>query len=159
MWSNRTPWSKIGAMAFPPNLVSIGYEGRDVESLIRSLKAQNVQVLVDVRLNPISRKRGFSKTALRSALDAAGIGYLHLRELGNPKDNRDAYRRGAEDALRRFEHVLESAEGAQALRHVSELLDGGAVALLCFERDHAQCHRHQVAEAVLEQRSVALVSV
>lgn len=146
-------------MRIPPHLVSIGYEGRDVDDLIRSLHAQNVQVLVDVRLTPISRKRGFSKTALRDALAAAGIDYVHLRELGNPKDNRDAYRSGSEDAQGRFSRVLLSTEGARAVRHVSELLDDGVVALLCFERDHAQCHRHQVADAVLEQRSAQLVSV
>lgn len=31
-----------------------------------------------------------------------------------------------------------------ALAHVAELLDEGAVALLCFERDHTTCHRHLV---------------
>lgn len=143
-----------------PNLVSIGYEGREIDDLVRALQLQNVQVLVDVRLTPISRKKGFSKTALKSALENAGIRYVHHRELGNPKDNRDGYRRGARDALHRFETVLESDAGTQALRHVSELLDGGVVALLCFERDHAQCHRHQVADAIRSERSgLSIVAV
>ncbi|MDR1430587.1 MAG: DUF488 domain-containing protein, partial [Propionibacteriaceae bacterium] len=50
--------------------------------------------LVDVRQTPISRKRGLSKTALGAALSEAGIDYIHLRELGNPRDNRDGYRQG-----------------------------------------------------------------
>lgn len=146
-------------MLLHPHLVSIGYEGREVEDLIRSLKLQNVQVLVDVRLTPISRKRGFSKTALRTALKAEGIEYVHFRELGNPKDNRDAYREGSRSALDRFAEVLNSDEATDALHHVSELLEDEVVALLCFERDHSHCHRHQVAEAVLEQKHVQLVSV
>lgn len=136
-----------------PHLVSIGYEGRSVEDLVRALELQDVQVLVDVRLNPISRKKGLSKTALSHALAAAGIRYVHHRELGNPKDNRDGYRLGRADARERFSEVLDSDAATAALRHVSELLENGAVALLCFERDHSQCHRAQVADAVLGGRS------
>ena len=44
-----------------PTIVSIGYEQRDVSELIGLLKANGVVTLVDVRLNPISRKKGFSK--------------------------------------------------------------------------------------------------
>lgn len=146
-------------MPLQPHLVSIGYEGRDVDDLIRSLKLQNVQVLVDVRLTPISRKRGFSKSALRDALEAAGIDYVHFKELGNPKDNRDAYREGAREALDRFAQVLDGEAAGAALRHVSELLQDEVVAVLCYERDHTQCHRHQVIDALLEQQSTQFVSV
>jgi hypothetical protein len=46
-----------------------------------------VSRLVDVRLTPISRKRGFGKTALRTALAEAGIAYDHRRER-IPQDGR-----------------------------------------------------------------------
>lgn len=131
-----------------PNLISIGYEGRDADELIAQLKAERVTVLVDVRLNPISRKKGLSKTALKDALNASGIGYLHYRELGNPKDNRDAYREGAREARDRFERLLNEPTATEALRHVMELLDDERVALLCFERDHSTCHRSQISSAL-----------
>lgn len=142
-----------------PNLVSIGYEGRSVDELVETLRSQGVACLVDVRLTPISRKAGMSKTALAQALNAAGIAYVHHRDLGNPKDNRDGYRAGQATSFDRFQRVLSTTAGRDALRHVSELLDGGAVALLCFERDHAQCHRHQVAEELAELRTLRLVCV
>ena len=44
-------------------IVSIGYEKRSIEDLIDLLVDNAVELLVDVRLNPISRKKGFSKTA------------------------------------------------------------------------------------------------
>jgi uncharacterized protein (DUF488 family) len=131
-----------------PELVSIGYEGRDVVELISQLQSLRVSVLVDVRLTPISRKRGMSKSALSEALAVAGIRYVHHRELGNPKENRDAYRTGDARAYARFERVLETPEAEGALDHVSELLDGECVALLCFERDHSQCHRALVTNAL-----------
>ena len=138
----------IAPMRTFPELVSIGYEGRDVDELIRQLGSLKVNVLVDVRLNPISRKRGMSKSALAISLQAAGIRYVHHRELGNPKDNRDAYRSGDRTAYVRFEEILGLPEATSAIKHVTELLDGERVALLCFERDHDQCHRALVVEAI-----------
>lgn len=135
-----------------PQLVSIGYEGRTAAELVRVLKDQSVAVLVDLRLTPISRKPGLSKTALARALSEAGIGYVHHRALGNPKPNREDYRAGREAALRVYLAVMRSGPGRMALAHVSELLDGGAVALLCFERDHSACHRHQVVDELSSLR-------
>ena len=109
-------------------------------------------MLVDVRLNPISRKPGLSKTKLGAALADAGIKYVHLRELGNPKDNREGFRNGEPGARERFRTVLNGAEGSKALAHVGELLESGVVALLCFEVDHRQCHRGLVADELLAQR-------
>ncbi|WP_218061767.1 DUF488 domain-containing protein [Planobispora rosea] len=77
-------------------LTGIGYEGCGLGEFIRRLRRENVELLIDVRLNPISRKRGFSKTALSNALADAGIVYEHMRELGNPKWNRAGF--GGESA-------------------------------------------------------------
>lgn len=140
-------------------LVSIGYEGRDLGALIDQLRANNVQILVDVRLTPISRKPGLSKTKLADALAAAGIIYVHHRELGNPRDNREGFRAGAPSSREAFRRVLTTNAAADALQHVSELLNDGVVALLCFERDHAQCHRGLVADALCRERPIELLTV
>jgi hypothetical protein len=131
------------------SLVSIGYEGRNLDELIEDLLEQQVNVLVDVRLNPISRKPGLSKQQLAEALACVGIRYVHHRELGNPRDNRSAFRGGEHASRERFRALLAGQPAEMALEHVSELMDGGVVALLCFERDHSQCHRGLVAEALI----------
>ena len=64
-----------------------GYEGRAVADLVEFSKSIGAEWVVDVRLNPLSRKSGFSKRALAAALAEAGLRYLQLPELGNPKDN------------------------------------------------------------------------
>jgi len=140
-----------------PHLVSVGYEGRTVAELIDSLRTHRVRVLVDVRLTPLSRKKGLSKTALSQALEDAGIRYVHYRHLGNPKDNREKFRQGSTASRQRYREILNAGPAADALRHVSELLDYGVVALLCFERDHSQCHRGVVADVLREQRDLVLV--
>ncbi|MCP9622927.1 DUF488 domain-containing protein [Nocardia otitidiscaviarum] len=129
-----------------PALVSVGYEGHSLESLVQRLLLEKVQILVDVRLNASSRKPGLSKTKLSESLRAAGIEYIHHRALGNPKDNRDGFRNGEPASRARFREALSTDAAADALSHVVELLDGGVVALLCYERDHATCHRAIVAE-------------
>ena len=129
-----------------PAIVSIGYEQRNVSELIGLLKANGVVTVVDVRLNPISRKKGFSKKALAAALTDAGIEYRHERELGNPKENRDPFRRGLESARQRYRHHLQNSADSVYERLV-DLASTSRVALLCYERDHDQCHRSCILDA------------
>ena len=125
-------------------LISLGYEGRDAAELIDQLRASGVNALVDVRLTPLSRKPGLSKKRLAAALGEAGIAYVHLPQLGNPKENRAPFRAGEAGSHEEYRRILHTSNGRSALAHVAELLDEGAVALLCFERDHTTCHRHLV---------------
>lgn len=134
-----------------PRLVSIGYEGRDLQDLVQLLLCARVDTLVDVRLNPISRKRGLSKMRLSEELRSHGINYVHLPELGNPKDNRDAFRAGDERAVKRFRSLLREANAERALGRIADRLDREVVALLCYERRHAECHRGLIAEALATQ--------
>lgn len=76
----------------PSTIVSVGSEGRSVDELVDALADAGVSVLVDVRENAISRKRGLSKRALAEKLQARGITYVHEPTLGNPRDNRDGFR-------------------------------------------------------------------
>jgi uncharacterized protein (DUF488 family) len=137
-------------------LVTVGYEGRSASELVELLSAARVSVVVDVRLTPLSRKAGLSKTALSQMLAASDIDYVHVRGLGNPKDNRDGFRRGETASWDRFRDVLRTGEGRDGLARVQQLMsEGHTVALLCFEHDHATCHRSVVAEALLREAPAA----
>lgn len=134
------------------NIIGIGYEGISIDELVLSLKERNVTTLVDVRLNAISRKPGFSKKRLQGAVTSAGIKYEHLRTLGNPKDNRagfystDPNEKAA--ASSRYHEILEGEEGRGALARIRELAQDGTVALLCFECDEGKCHRKLILHAL-----------
>ena len=56
-----------------PKLFTVGYEGRALDEMIAELVRAGVERLVDVRELPLSRRRGFSKTALGESLRGAGI--------------------------------------------------------------------------------------
>ena len=131
-------------------IISIGYERRSIDDLIAALRQHKVSMLVDVRMNAISRKKGFSKTALTNALTEAGIGYLHKRDLGNPKENRDPFRKGLKSARDHYlRHLRNSA--TDAFHDLTQLARTTQIALLCYERDHDQCHRSCIIETVQEE--------
>src|SRR5665647_729111 len=75
----------------PDRLYGWGYAGHSVDDLVAFAQTRGVHAVVDVRLNPVSRKRGFSKRLLAAALEDAGLAYVHLPALGNPRDNRDGF--------------------------------------------------------------------
>lgn len=141
-----------------PVLFSVGYEGREADELVGVLVSAHVDVLVDVRLTPISRKPGLSKTRLSEALAAEGIRYVHERTLGNPKDNREAFQGSdVEQGRRRFAERLSNGS-RPALHGLVELARIGRVAVLCFERDAARCHR-QVITNVAQDVAPAIAVV
>jgi uncharacterized protein (DUF488 family) len=50
------------------NLFTVGYEGESLESFLSTLRSNYINYLIDVREVPLSRKKGFSKTALSETL-------------------------------------------------------------------------------------------
>jgi uncharacterized protein (DUF488 family) len=141
-----------------PGLWSAGYEGRDIDSFVSSLLDNRIDVVADVRLTPISRKKGFSKTRLGQALAEAGIEYTHLRGLGNPKDNRAPFWEGRLEVGRaRFRGVLRSEEAQTDLERLAEHARQSRVAVLCFEKDESRCHRQIVLETVRKRAAVPVI--
>ncbi|MFL2002227.1 DUF488 family protein [Microbacterium sp. A1-JK] len=137
------------------DVFGVGYEGLDLDGLVSKLRLRGVRTLVDVRLNPISRKRGLSKTALRTRLVSEDIGYRHLPALGNPRDNREGFADVvgpvALGARERFAALMETEAAHDALDEIITLSEFGTVALLCFEQDETRCHRELVISAVRER--------
>ena len=130
-----------------PTLYTIGYEAHPhPRSLVQALRAARVELVVDVRELPMSRRFGFSKTRLAETLTRAGLEYEHHRELGNPKPFRDLYRNGRQDeGEARYRAFLSNGSEA-AVDQLAELLDTRRVCVLCFEADPATCHRAVIVD-------------
>ena len=139
-------------------LFTIGYEQAKSAAVLKELKAAKVELLVDVRAVAASRRPGFSKRQLAAGLDEYGIGYLHLRALGTPKEGRLAARSGNLPSLWRiYEKHLKTPEAKGELDELTALVESGRrVCLLCYERDVNFCHRRRVAE-LLHERTGAKV--
>lgn len=132
-------------------LYTIGYEGTAIEAFVLTLLEAGVDTLIDVRDLPLSRKKGFSKAILRETLEANGISYVHLRGLGDPKPGRDAARAGK---MRLFKSIfgrhMRSTEAQLDLLVANAIAHEKAVCLMCFERNHCDCHRSIVAHHMHE---------
>lgn len=128
-------------------LWTIGYEKTGAADFVAALKAARVELVLDIRELPNSRRAGFSKNILAGHLDAAGIGYQHLKALGTPKAGRDAAKRGDITAMHAiFEQKLAAPESQLALREAADLAKQKRVCLMCLEHDWRGCHRAIVAE-------------
>lgn len=132
-------------------IATIGYENAAQDAVIARLQAAQVAVLIDVRAVAASRRAGFSKTLLAASLAAAGIEYVHLRQLGTPKPGREAARKGRIGEMTEiFEaHMAEPAAQLELARATAIAADR-KTALLCYEADACGCHRKILAEAIAD---------
>lgn len=140
-------------MARSKKLFTIGYEQTPPKSVLDELEKAGVKLLVDVRAVTSSRRPGFSKNQLAAALDERGISYVHLQALGTPKEGRLAARSGDIKTLERIYNAhLKKPEAKEEMDELAALtLKAGPVCLLCYERDHTNCHRTFIAE-IIEKR-------
>ena len=131
---------------------TIGYQQATVADVIAALIGARIEVLADVRALPLSRRPGFSKTALAGALAEAGIAYRHFKPLGTPADGRAAARAGRLGDLERiYAGQLELPEAMAAGAELAVLARERRVALLCYERDAHVCHRALLRKAMLPE--------
>jgi hypothetical protein len=161
------PWfaSRSGRRAVKPPatkarkaVYTIGYEGESVDRFFQRLVKFGIEGIVDVRCNPLSRKYGFSKSALHQIANKLGITYHHFRELGIPSALRrdltapNAYARLFREYERRIlpnaHHGRDSA--AQVLRSAPS-------ALLCYEADAHYCHRSRLATVLSKETGMEVV--
>lgn len=136
-------------------LFTIGYEGVTMDEFLAALRDARVERVIDVRALPLSRRPGFSKTALRNALAEAGIEYVHLRALGTPAEGRAAARAHQQERLETiYAAQLELPEAIVAAEEMKTLVDERPSALLCYERDPGRCHRTLLWRSALPDAEV-----
>lgn len=129
-------------------LTTLGYEGLNVKVFFDILQQNKVDTLVDIRELPLSRKSGFSKSALIKGAESVGINYVHISELGAPRNVRHEYR-DDEDWQRfseRYKAYLHTQQ--ESLDRLARLVSLSTCCLMCFEADYRRCHRRFVTNAL-----------
>lgn len=125
-------------------ILTIGYEGASLDDFIATLQSLNVNTLIDIREFAVSRRKGFSKTALRAALEFHNIQYQHEKSLGSPKSIRHKLRKDNDYSqyFADFKVYLETQ--LDVLKELASTSSDTCV-LMCYERDFKICHRSIVA--------------
>lgn len=142
----RLPYKRDGA-----GIVTMGYEGKSIDSFLYELILNKVSVVIDVRRNAYSMKFGFYKDKLTDYLGKLGIEYVHMPELGIPSEfrkkliNREDY----EVLFADYEKELENK--TEFLERIKTTAKEKKVALMCFEKDADYCHRGVIAERLRKE--------
>jgi uncharacterized protein (DUF488 family) len=129
---------------------TLGYQSHSPRTLLKLLSANGVNVLVDVRQNPVSRKRGFSRSHLQESASQFGIDYLHFPCLGTPPRIRKLYVQtgNVQKALKLYGEHLQSKK--KCLLSLISLVTSKQFCLLCLESDYTSCHRSVIAQRLTE---------
>jgi len=135
-------------------IAGIGYQRRTIDEVVERLRQASIVTLIDVRELPWSRRADFAKKPLAERLAREGIRYVHLREAGNPRENRKSGAPSAEILARYREHL---ARTPGVLEAILAAADSQPAALLCYEADAAQCHRSVLLEALAARRPELVV--
>jgi uncharacterized protein (DUF488 family) len=136
-------------------IFTIGHSTRTFDQFLELLQAHGIERVIDIRTIPRSRRNPqYSLDTLGPALEAAGIKYVHLKELGGlrrPKpDSKNVGWRNAN--FRGYADYMATPEFEIALSRAIKLSQSKPSALMCAESVPWRCHRSLVADALTAQK-------
>lgn len=131
-------------------LLTIGYEGRNIDEFVDLLKDHHITRLIDVRELPISRKKGFSKSAFRDRLNDENIEYVHSKTLGCPSPIRNKFKldRNYEKLFKAYSKYL--SDNMEGIEELDGYIPNGVNCIMCFESDPEKCHRKVIVDRIKE---------
>ncbi|HEV8719830.1 MAG TPA: DUF488 domain-containing protein [Candidatus Binatia bacterium] len=131
-------------------IYTIGHSTRTIEAFIELLNVHAIEMLIDVRRWPGSRRHPqFSREALSASLKAEGIEYLWRGDLGG-------FRKPAPDSVntawkvatfRAYADFMLTQEFATIMDEMEAIASNRQVALMCAEAVPWRCHRQLLADA------------
>lgn len=122
-------------------LFTVGYATKPITTFIQQLKHYQIDVIADVRSVPFSKQfHDYHQDQIKSHLASHGIKYVYLgNELGPRSKNPEHYDQCGQvqfDQLMRCELFLQGVA-----RIKNGIKKGYTIALMCAEKDPANCHR------------------
>lgn len=128
---------------------TVGHSTRSAEEFGQILLAHGVQVLVDVRSFPGSRRYPqFNRAALAESLKEIGIEYKHEPRLGGRRKPRaDSHNTAWKNAsFRAYADHMESEEFRKGVKDLLELATESRTAVMCAESLWWRCHRSLISD-------------
>ncbi len=144
-----------------PRLWTIGHSTRSAEDFKKILVAYQIEALVDVRSFPGSRRYPqFNKQQLANAMQANGIAYFHLPELGGRRPTRKDSGNTAwkNPSFRGYADHMETEEFQQGIARLLEIGAEKRPAIMCAEALWWRCHRSLISD-FLKVRGVEVIHI
>ena len=146
---SKLEWNEVRSVT-EADFFTLGYSGRKTSEVLEALVSSGVKTLVDIRKNPVSMYRPeVSKKNLQRSLNEVEIRYVHMPELGVPRDVRGlAVESGSRDVIWDWydENVVPDFAGSNLSMFMNAFEH--PVALMCTELDPHECHRHRLSLAL-----------
>ena len=142
----------------PKSLFTIGHSNHTWELFLPLLRLHAVELVVDVRSNPVSRFAPFAnKRRLPALLSESGVRYLWMGDClgGKPSDPALLDDEGTPD----YSKISLQPAFAQGVTELLELADDAIVALMCAEEDPRKCHRSLLIGPALAAQGVAMAHI
>jgi uncharacterized protein (DUF488 family) len=133
-------------------LWTIGHSTRPIEDFIGLLQTHGIQLLVDVRTIPFSRRNPqFHQEALAQSLQEAGIQYRHMPALGGRRKSRpDSVNLGwRNQGFRGYADYMQTQDFWNAVEDLVAIGQSLRVAIMCAEAVPWRCHRSLIADALV----------
>jgi uncharacterized protein (DUF488 family) len=130
----------------------VGHGARTIEAFLDLLREGSVELVVDVRTSPGSRRHPhFGKDALAGSLGARDIGYRWEPDLGGFRtpDPRSPHTALRHDAFRGYADHMATQPFRAALARVIEAAAEFRPAVMCSESVWWRCHRRLIADALV----------
>ena len=134
---------------------TIGHSTRDFSEFVELLKKNSIEVLVDVRSMPGSRKfPHFDKEQLELHLPEHGIQYVHSTDLGGRrKGKKDSVHTAWRNAsFRAYADYMETDDFGKALDHLKGLAAESSICMMCSEAVWWRCHRSMISDILKVQK-------
>ena len=128
---------------------TVGHSTRSAEEFEQILLAHGIQVLVDVRSFPGSRRYPqFNRAALAESLKQVGVEYRHEPRLGGRRTPRaDSHNTAWKNAsFRAYADHMETEEFRNAVKDLLELAANARTAVMCAESLWWRCHRRLISD-------------
>jgi uncharacterized protein (DUF488 family) len=131
-------------------LHTIGHSTRALDELTATLRAHQIQMLVDIRAFPMSRRLPqFNRDSLQQTLPAAEIGYLWMKALGGYRkkileESPNIALRN--QSFRNYADYMLTPEFEQGMAELIAQANNGRTAYMCAERPYFRCHRMLVSD-------------
>lgn len=134
---------------------TLGHSTLALDAFVGLLARHGIAGVADVRRFPASRRHPqFAREALAAALEAAGVAYAWLPELGGRRRPRpDSPHVGWRiEGFRGYADHMETAEFTAGLARLLALAATRPTAVLCAEAVPWRCHRRLLADALVARR-------
>lgn len=135
----------------PPTIFTVGHSTRELDQLVKLLHRNDIQLLVDVRTAPGSRRMPhFNRLELERLLAAEGIRYVHLPQLGGLRKPRSDSPNGGwrNSSFRGYADYMQEPAFWKTLDDLIALANDSTVAIMCAEAVPWRCHRNLIADAL-----------